>query len=176
MKRGNSLLVTATVIAVLGMATVIGILLANSMTGDSLPFDERWYFNTTLDRGVYHPGDNITLTVQLTCLIDYKLSEYRPDWFRLLSIDDSSNTTVWQPTQPPGITCFDYEFHAGDELGATNTFQLGTTEELPPGSTVDWNHWIPLLTAGDYHFTVRLGLLIPGVFPDPVFRVPFAIE
>ncbi len=112
----------------------------------------------------------MTLTVNLTCLIDHNVSNYNPGWFRWLSIRNSSDDVVWHPCiYRPEITYGTYEFEKHDSLGPhTSVFQLGPTEEIPAKYGVDpttfdpnvWdpvlNYWIPALPKGSYYFFVDL--------------------
>ncbi|MFW9994416.1 MAG: hypothetical protein ACFFD4_20400 [Candidatus Odinarchaeota archaeon] len=181
MQRDN-LLVLAVLGSIAGivMAGAAGVMLMNDTAEPPvlpekpvlLPFNERWLFKAELDHTSYHPGDNITLTVQLTCLIDHNVSGYIPGLFSWMEIRDSNNNTVWHPLYPPGMIYEFYEFHAGDELGGTKTLQLGTTEEHPPSDSLDFmNYWIPLLPPGEYHFLFQL----PGQGGTEIMK-PFIVE
>lgn len=133
-------------------------------------FSDRWDFTATLDKSSYQNGDNMTLTVNLTCIIDHSVKNYNPGWFRWISIHNSSDDVVWHPfIQRLEIIYGTYEFEKDDSLGPQiSVFQLGPTEEIPAKYGVDpttfdpeiWdpflNYWIPALPKGSYYFIVDL--------------------
>ncbi|MFW9992361.1 MAG: hypothetical protein ACFFD4_09965 [Candidatus Odinarchaeota archaeon] len=172
-------LVSITGLVITGLAGSL-VMTSNEPDPLSLPLSERWVFNASIDRTAYHPGDDTTLTVELTCLAGYTVNEYHvmKPWMHISwRILDSSNNTVWDPSGQYGaLTFVEYEFYEGDELGGTYVLHLGTTEERP-ASWQNFHHWVPLLAAGEYYFVV-------GLNPDLKFdaddrssiSIPFAVE
>ncbi|MFX1511448.1 MAG: hypothetical protein ACFFCQ_02575 [Promethearchaeota archaeon] len=144
-----------------------------------ISFHERWLFNATLDKSTYFLGENITLTVQLTCLIDHSVSpmgfSYPGVWEWIIM----NNTWYWGITMiSPSISYLTYEFHAGREMGSSHRFHLGTTSERPANSSFDIDHWIPILSPGDYYFIiyVRTGIRLSSDIDYSPLYVPFRIE
>ncbi len=121
-----------------------------------LPFEERWYFDAALNKENYTLEDNLTITVNLTCIRTHIMYDYyissSVNLFNLLRIKNSSNKTVWQPSfyRSSGLTYPNYTIQKGIKLGGTWTFSFDKTL-LPPGYD---DSWIPALPLGNYAFWV----------------------
>lgn len=124
----------------------------------TIPFSLRWTFTASLDRNEYSFGENLTLTVNLTSLIDHNETNYVPGWFRWLKIYNSTYEEVWHALRSPSHIYQFYYFPKGYQLGATYVFNLGTTSEIPEerkGDPYIVQRWIPLLPVGHYMFIVN---------------------
>ncbi|MHA1993746.1 MAG: hypothetical protein ACW97Z_04340 [Candidatus Hodarchaeales archaeon] len=155
-----------------------------------LSFSERWNFTASLDNSTYYQADNLTLSVDLTCLVTHNVTYYIPGWFRWLKILNNNGSVVWHPTMHGSITYANFTFSEGAKIVAfTDIFQLGPSTEPPPEYGVDpisfdpeeWHpaldYWIPALPLGLYSFIIDFGPLGIAVDSDPrpLLSLPFEI-
>jgi hypothetical protein len=117
-------------------------------------FYDFWSIDIHLDRTNYSLGDNVTLSMNLTCLIDHNVTDYRlgTSWraTRLLNI---TGDIVWVPDYfPPEIIYGIYEFKEDHNICYDKVLYLGTTLEKP--SSIDGAFWIPPISSG--HYTLKI--------------------
>ncbi|MFX0087335.1 MAG: hypothetical protein ACFFAU_16925 [Candidatus Hodarchaeota archaeon] len=128
-------------------------------------FNDFWSLDIQLNRANYSLGENMTLIMNLTCLMDHNVTDYLlGSWWGLTRLKNSSGHVVWEPDYfPPGIIYGIYEFKQGYCFCRNTVLYLGTALEKP--SSIDGAFWVPPLPNGQY---------IHKIVPPPAYCATFS--
>ena len=123
----------------------------------SLPFNERWYFNAILDKTQYYHEENITLTINLTCLIDHNITGF-VSYYSLMDVTIYlPNGTHWNEfSVSSSISYTYYTFKTGKQylFRDTNVFYLSDGNQTENTPNFDTDHILPPFTPGNYSFLI----------------------
>ncbi len=139
----------------------------------SLPFDQSWYFNISLNKSEYSLGEHLYLTVNLTSLIDHN-SSYILGMNRDIQIKNSTGDIGWSAfSEHSNIYYENHFFPAGYDM--SKVMKLYLSETTNRSSSDDIMSWIPALPLGSYRISIRppYGETFDSV---PTLSLPFTIQ
>ena len=137
----------------------------------ALPFNQRWYFNASIDKSTYHHGEDITLRINFTCLLNHTMPYFTSYFWPADYLVLNGTEDIVQDFPPSSsITFVNKTFIVGQKLlSQPYSFHLASYNgEIDTQNPL----WIKYLPYGTYFLYIEP----PQYFKDgPFFFLEFEI-